>query len=92
MTSAALLAGQLVLEVHTSCPGFDHAFHQLEGIERPAEARFGIGHDRQKIVMVAAALQMLDLIRSTQRVVDAADDHRHAVGRVQALVGIHLTG
>ncbi len=35
---------------------------------------------------------MLNLVGSTQRVVDTPDHCRHRVRRIQRLVGIHLTG
>ena len=45
---ALLLAGKLILEVHTRSAGFDHGLHDLERIERPAETGFGVGDDRRK--------------------------------------------
>ena len=43
--AAFLLGGELVLEMHAGGSGLDHGLHQLESVERPAEARFGIRHD-----------------------------------------------
>jgi hypothetical protein len=34
----------------------------------------------------------LDLVGAGEGVVDALDHHRHRVGRIQRLVGIHFTG
>ena len=33
--------------------GFDHALHQLERVQRPAEAGLGVGHDRREPVALA---------------------------------------
>ena len=55
--AALLFAGQLILEVDAGGAGLDHALHQLEGVERAAEAGLGVGHDRQEVVDVAAAFE-----------------------------------
>ncbi len=89
---AFFLAGQLVFEVHSGSAGLDHAFHQLEGVERSAEAGLGVGHDGQKVVAVRPAFHVLYLVGAAQRVVDPSHDVGHAIGRVQTLVGIHLSG
>jgi hypothetical protein len=89
--AALLLAGELVLEVHARGAGLDHGLHQLVGVERAAEAGLGVGHDRREPVALGRlALGVLDLIGALQRLVDALHHARHAVGRVQALVGVHL--
>ena len=95
--SAFLDSRQLVFEVNARGAGFDHGFHQFEGIEHAAETGFGIGHDRGEIVGVALlagilAFHPLDLVAAGQRVVDLLDDLRHRVDRIQRLVGIHFTG
>ena len=48
--AALLLGGELVLEVHARGAGFDHRLHQLEGVERAAEAGLGVGDDRREPV------------------------------------------
>ena len=88
---ALLLRGQLVLEVDPGRPGLDHGRGQLVGVQRPPEPGLGVGNDRQQV----GALLALDpghLLGPEQGVVDPPDDRRHAVGRVQALVGIGLPG
>jgi hypothetical protein len=67
---AALLARELVLEVHARRAGFDHLLHQLERIERTAEACLGVSDDRREPVHCARLLEMLDLVRALQRLVD----------------------
>jgi hypothetical protein len=58
--------------------------HQLEGVERAAEAGLGVGDDRREPVVLALALGVLDLVGALQRLVDALDDGGHAVGRGRA--------
>ncbi len=69
--AALLLAGELVLEVHAGGARLDHRLHQLEGVERPAEAGLGVGDDRREPVAVILALGVLDLVGAEERVVDA---------------------
>ena len=95
--AALLLAGQLVLEVHAGGPGVDHRRHELVGVERAAEAGFGIRHDRRDPVDGGTGARGIrlgegDLVGAQQRVVDSAHDRRHRVRRVQALVGVGLPG
>ena len=44
--AALLLRRQLVLPVHPGGTRFDHRLHQLERVERSAEAGLGVGDDR----------------------------------------------
>ena len=92
--TALLGRAELILEVDPGRAGLDHRLHQLEGIERAAEARLGVGHDRQHVVAARAALGLapLDLVGPPERVVEASDQRRHRVRRVEGLVGIHLPG
>ena len=90
--AALLLAGELVLEVNAGGARLDHRLHQLEGVERAAEAGLGVRHDRREPVALALALGVLDLIGAHERLVDALDDVRDAVGRVEALVRVHVAG
>ena len=90
--AALLLRAQLVFEVHAGSAGGDHRLHQLEDVERAAEAGFGIGDDRQIPVLASPPFERFDLVEARQRVVEPRDHGRNAVGRIKALVGIHLTG
>jgi hypothetical protein len=79
--AALLLAGELVLEVHAGGAGLDHRLHQLEGVERAAEAGLGVGHDGARTsACLAPPSAVLDLVGALQRVVDALDHGRHRVG------------
>ena len=91
--AALLLGSELVLEVHTCCAGGDHRAHELVDVDGAAEACFRVGHDRSEpVVDLLVAFRGLDLVGTHQSVVDAADDLRHRVGRVDRLVGVGLTG
>ena len=48
--AALLLRRELVLEVHARGAGLDHRLHQLERVERAAEAGLGVGDDRREPV------------------------------------------
>ena len=90
---AALLgARELVLEMHARGARFDHRLHELERVQHAAEARFGVGDDRLQPVDLVVAFGVADLVGAQQRVVDARDDGRHRIRRVQRLVRIHLAG
>ena len=90
--AALLLGGELVLVVDPGRAGLDHVLHQLVGVDRAAEAGFGVGHDRQVVVDRVAALEPVDLVGAHQRVVEPLDQRRHAVDRVEALVGVGRAG
>ncbi len=91
--AALLLGGELVLPVHAGRAGGDHRGHQLVRVERATEAGLGVGDDRgQPVVRGRRALGGGDLVGAQQRVVDAAHDGRHRVGRVEALVRVGLPG
>ena len=73
---------QLIFEVYRRCTGRNHRFHQFKGIQHAAETRFRIGNDRQEIINVARIVWLdtvrpLDLIRTTESVVDPIDHRRH---------------
>ncbi len=87
--AALLLGRQLVLEVHAGRARLDIGLHDLERVERPAEAGLGIGDDRHEPVALRAAFGVLDLVGALQRAVDAAAQLRAGIGRIEALVGIH---
>ena len=65
--------------------------HQLEGVERAAEAGLGVGDDRRRAsARSCVALGPLDLVGAQERVVDAPHERGHAVRRVEALVGVDV--
>ena len=70
--AALLLARELVLEVNAGGARFDIGLHDLEAVERAAEAGLGIGEDRREPVALRAAFEMLDLVGALQRPVDLA--------------------
>ncbi len=87
--AALLLRGQLVLPVGTGGTCGDHGLLQLVDVERATETGLAVGDDRdQPVVDGLVALDAGDLISAQQCVVDAADDGRNRVGRVQRLVGV----
>ena len=89
--AALLLGRELVLEVDAGGAGLDHRPHQLEGVQRPAEAGFGVGDDRrQPVTAGAVALGVLDLVGAQERLVQPAHERRGAVRRVQALIRVGL--
>ena len=90
--AALLLGGELVLEVHAGGAGLDHRLHQLEGVQRPAEAGLGVGDDRREPVGAVRALGAVDLVGAQERVVQPPDERRRAVRRVEALVGVRVAG
>ena len=88
--AALFLRGELIFEMHARSASLDHGFGQLVHVERAAEARFHVGHDRREPVGCGVALEVVDLIGAGERVIDAAHDIGHAIGRLQTLIGIHL--
>ena len=90
--SAFLFGGQLIFKVNPCCTGFYHTLHKLEHIEWATKTGFGIGDDRGKPVNAIFPFGMVNLIGSLQCLVNTFDDMRHTVGRIEALVGIHLSG
>ena len=71
--AALLLRRQLVLVVDAGSARLDEGLHDLEGVERTAEAGFGIGDDRREpgVDRQAVAFRRLDLVGALQRAVDA---------------------
>jgi len=76
--------------MHARSAGLDHGFGELVHVERTAESRFHVGHDRREPVGCGVALEVIDLIGAGEGVIDAAHDIGHAIGRIQTLIGIHL--
>ena len=66
----------------------DVRLHDLERVQRPAEAGLGVGDDRREPVPLVVALGVRDLVRAEQRVRDAPRERRPRVRGVEALVGI----
>ena len=89
--AALLFRSELVLEMHAGSARLDKGLHDFEGVERPAEAGFGIGYDRREpgIDRQARAFRRFDLVGALQRAVDPLGEFRCGVGRVKRLVGIH---
>ena len=71
----------------------DHRLHQLEGVERAAEAGLGVGDDRHEVVD-ARRVPRLCWIWSARRnaLLIARTKARRTVAGVEALVGVHLPG
>ncbi len=90
--TALLLGGELVLEVDAGDSGVDEALGQLEDVESAAEARLAVGDDGHEPVDLGDALGPVDLVCPAKGVVDPFHQSRRRVGRVERLVGIHLTG
>ena len=89
--AALLLRRQLVLVVDAGRTRLDEGLHDLEGVERTAEAGLGIGDDRREpgVDRQAVAFRRLDLVGALQRAVDAPDEFGRRIGRIERLVGIH---
>lgn len=90
--AAFLFRGELILEVHASSARLDIGLHDLEGVERSAEACFRIGHDGQEPIALRPAFRMLDLVGALEGAVDAPAELRTGIGRIERLVGIHGPG
>ncbi len=90
--AAFLRRRELVFEVHTRSARADHAFHQFECVEIAAEPGLGVRHDWRQPVDTAVAVQGVNLVGTQKGVVDSFDHFRHRIGRIQALVRVHLAG
>ena len=95
--TALLFRGQLVLEMDGRRTGLDQRSGQLEGVQGATESGLRIGHDRceeirLRLARSAGVFQRLDLVGPHQRLVDPPDRGRTAVDRIEALVGVGLTG
>src|SRR5713226_1134139 len=89
---AFFLGRQLIFKVNTCRASLDHGFHQLENVQRASETSLCIGHDRSEPVGVSFALGSLNLVGTLKGLVDAAYNMGNAIGRIEALIGIHLPG
>ena len=90
--AALLLRCKLVFEVNTRRARLDHGLHELEGVERSAEAGLCIRHQRDVPLVRDDPVDPLDVVGALQGLVDALDKVGNAVDRVEALVRVHLTG
>ncbi len=92
---AALLDGsQLVFPVHAGGASADHGLHQFVSVQHATKTGFGIGNDRQVVIDVAGVARVgtlgpLDFVGAVEGIVDALDDLRHGVNRVQRLIRVH---
>ena len=89
---AFLLRCELVFIMHPGGACGDVRLHDLEAVERPAEAGLGIGDDRREPVAGGAAFHMLDLVGALERGVDPLGELGPGIGGVERLIGIHLPG
>ena len=71
--AALLFRRELVLVVDAGRARLDERLHDLEGVERAAEAGFGVGDDRREpgLDRKPVAFRRLDLVGALQRAVDA---------------------
>ena len=83
---------QLIFKMNTGCTCFNHAFHQLVRIQHAAKAGFGISHDGCEVIDIAIAPGPLDLVSTSEGIVDPAHHGRDRVDRIQGLIGIHGLG
>ena len=90
--AALLLRRELILEVDAGGAGLDERLHELERVQRPAEAGLGVGDDRREPVRAVLPLGGVDLVGAEERAVEALHERRGAVRRVEALVGVRVTG
>src|SRR5260370_39542021 len=90
--AALLCRRELILEVNACGTSLDHSFHQFEGIQRATESGLGVGHERCEPGLRGRHLprRVMHLAGALSRVVAAAPYMGYAVGRVKALIGIHL--
>ena len=66
--AALLLGRELVLEVDGRGARLDVRLHDLERVQRAAEAGLGVGDDRREPVRLVVALGVRDLVGAQQRV------------------------
>ena len=90
--AALLLRAELVLVMNPGGARLDHRAHELVGVKRPAETRLGVREDRREPVRPVPPLGVVDLVGAEQGIVEATDDGRNAVHRVEALVRIGRAG
>src|SRR3546814_12521468 len=84
-----------ILKLHPGRPRLYHRFHQFKRIEHTPETRLRVRHDGRELIRVTVvarilAFHQLDLLAARQGVVDSAHYLRHAISRIQPLVGEHF--
>ncbi len=77
--------------MYAGSAGLDHHFHQLKSVQSAAESGFRIGDDRRHKVHPVFTVEVMDLIRAHQGIVNSPNHVRHTVHGIQALVGIHVS-
>ena len=88
-----LLRSELILPVGTSGTSLDHCALQLVDVEGATEAGLTVSDDRDEpVVYGGIALDACDLVCTAQSVVDATDNVRYGVSRVQGLVRVGVAG
>ena len=87
--AAFLLGRELILEMDAGGARLDIGLHDLEAVQGPAEAGFGIGDDRREPVALRSTFHMLDLVGALQRAVDPAAQFGPGIGRIERLIRIH---
>ena len=90
--TALLLGRKLILEVHSGGPGLDERLHELERVQRTAEAGLGVREDGREPVRAVSAFGCVDLVSAEQCVVHALHERRGAVRRIEALVRVRVSG
>src|SRR5699024_939313 len=84
-----LLGSELVLPVGASGASLDHGLLQLVDVQSATEAGLTVSDDRDEPVLDGViALDASDLVGTHQSVVDALNNVRHGVCRVQGLVRV----
>ena len=84
---------QLVLEMDAGDARLDIGLHDLEAVQRPAEAGLGVGDDRREPVALARRPRRCSIwsARCSVRLIRRASSGP-GVGRIERLVGIHGAG
>ncbi len=79
--------------MHARRARLDHRLHQLEGVERPAEAGLGVGDDRREPVRAVRRPRRESIWSArSSALLMRLHERGSAVRRVEALVGVHLAG
>ena len=72
----------MIFKVNARRPTFDHIAHEFVGVQVAAKPGFRVRDHRREVVRIAAAVHVLNLIGTHQRLIDAAAQIRHTVDRV----------
>ena len=71
--------------------GFNHALHQLKCVQRAPKTGFCVGNNGKHPVHVVLAFSVRNLVGAHECVVDRAHYGGNAVGRIEALIRIHVS-